>query len=210
MFQKIYQLPKSRMASCKDRLINIPIGSDDVLNTLQKLPRTPQEAGLLEVKLKLKVDYKNTHKQAYIDPKKIYKALDFLKCTGHPDYQFFDDFQAYKKRCFHAKLEFVNDDIIEPIVEKDEFIKNLKDEQNNENDDSDEEEEYIKKDVIRKFQFDYDKSVCLVDKFPEAAVPDEENVESNQILFAPGKGKIPENILQSDNSLGNTCRTWQV
>ena len=60
MFQKIYQLPKSRMAACKDHLINIPIGSDDVLNTLKSLPRTPQEAGLLEVKLKRKLDYKNT------------------------------------------------------------------------------------------------------------------------------------------------------
>ena len=37
MFQKIYQLPKSRMEACKDRLINIPIGSDNVLNTLQKI-----------------------------------------------------------------------------------------------------------------------------------------------------------------------------
>ena len=171
------------MAACKDRLINIPIGTDDVLNTLQKLPRTPKEAGLLEVKLKRKLDYKNTHKQAYIDPKKMYKALEFLKNTGHPDYQFYDDYQAYKKRCFHAKLQFVNDNTIELIVEKDEFINNLKDEQIKENneDDSDEEEEYINKDVIRKFQFDYDKSVCLVDKFPEAAAPDVDIIESNQI-----------------------------
>jgi hypothetical protein len=71
MFQKIYQLPKSRMAACKDHLINIPIASEDVMNTLQSLPRTPEEAGLLEVKLKRKLDYKNTHQQAYIDTKKI-------------------------------------------------------------------------------------------------------------------------------------------
>ena len=90
MFQKIYQLPKSRMAACKDRLINIPISSNDVINTLKNLPRTPQEAGLLEVKLKRKLEYKNTHQQAYIDPKKIYKALEFLKSTGHPDYQFLE------------------------------------------------------------------------------------------------------------------------
>ena len=112
MFQKIYQLPKSRMAACKDRLINIPISSNDVVNTLQNLPRTPQEAGLLEVKLKRKLEYKNTHQQAYIDPKKIYKALEFLKSSGHPDYQFFDNYRTYQKRCFHTKLEFVNDDLI--------------------------------------------------------------------------------------------------
>ena len=51
-------------------------------------------------------------------------------------------------------------------------------------------------DPIRKFQFHYDQSVCLVDKFPEAAL------EANQvrnISFAPGEGKVPENILQTDN-----------
>ena len=91
MFQKIYQLPKSRMAACKDHLINIPITTEKVLNTLQQLPRTPEEAGLLEVKLKRKLDYKNTHKQAFIDTKRIYKALNFLKSMGHPEYQVFDD-----------------------------------------------------------------------------------------------------------------------
>ena len=73
------------MVSFKDHLISTPIGSDYVINTLQTLPRTPAEAGLLEVKLKRKMDYKNTHQQAYIDTKKIYKALDFLKSKGHPD-----------------------------------------------------------------------------------------------------------------------------
>jgi hypothetical protein len=99
MFQKIYQLPKSRMAACKDHLINIPIGSDDVLNTLKSLPRTPQEAGLLEVKLKRKLEYKNTHQQAYIDTQKIYKAIACLKKKGHPEYQMFDDYHVYVQRC---------------------------------------------------------------------------------------------------------------
>ena len=48
LFQKIYQLPRSRMAACKDRLVNIPINSEDIGSTLSNLPRTPREAGLLE------------------------------------------------------------------------------------------------------------------------------------------------------------------
>ena len=200
MFQKIYQLPKSRMAACKDRLINIPISSNDVINTLKNLPRTPQEAGLLEVKLKRKLEYKNTHKQAYIDPKKNYKALEFLKSTGHPDYQFFDDYRAYKQRCFHTKMEFVNDDLIEAIVDMPEFLQNIKNDKDKENiNNIDEEEEYVTKDVIRKFQFDYDKSVCLVEQYPEAAIQEEDTIDSNQISFAPGEGKIPENILNTEN-----------
>ena len=75
------------------------------------MPRTPSEAGLLEVKLKRKIEYKNVHQQAYIDPEKIYNALNFLKESGHPHYQFFDDLKLYKERCkiddTGSKLVFV-------------------------------------------------------------------------------------------------------
>ena len=111
IFQKIYKLPKSRMSACKDQLINIPVSSEDILNTLEHLPRTPGEAGLLEVKLKRKLEYKNTHQQAYVDPKKIYKALDFLKASGHPEYSFFDDYNTYRQRCKKSELKTVCVDI---------------------------------------------------------------------------------------------------
>jgi hypothetical protein len=34
IFQKIYQLPKSRWTALKDRLINLTINDDDIINTL--------------------------------------------------------------------------------------------------------------------------------------------------------------------------------
>ena len=52
LFQKIFQLPKSRIAAVKDKLVSILIHENDVLQTLEVLPRTPSEAGLIEVKLK--------------------------------------------------------------------------------------------------------------------------------------------------------------
>ena len=70
LFQKIYQLPRSRMAGCKDRLINIPINDSDVMQTVERLPRTPSEEGLLEIKLKQKLEYNNFHKKKFVDPKK--------------------------------------------------------------------------------------------------------------------------------------------
>ena len=91
LFQKIFLLPKSRMSAVKDKLVNIPIGSADVLNTIECLPRTPREAGLIQVKLKRKLKYENYHKHEYIDTKKIFKALELLKKSGHPYYQFYDD-----------------------------------------------------------------------------------------------------------------------
>ena len=55
-----------------------------------------------------------------------------------------------------------------------------------------EEEEYVKKDVIRKFQYDYNKTTCMTNKFPEA---DSESA----LNFAPAEGKIPTSILNDED-----------
>ena len=247
LFQKIYQLPKSRMSACKDKLINIPISPEDVINSVESMPRTPLEAGLIEVKLKRKMEYKNVHKQSYVDPSKIYRALDHLKSNGHPHYQFYDDYATYKQRCDIEdkgnKLIFINEDETEEILDLEEYYAKKKHVGVRENrqraslvsedkaeeildledynahrkandiledklcsaakdgeDDQDceeaDEEEYRKKDPIRKYQIDYGKSICLVDKFPESCV---DEAPADTFVFAPGEGKIPENILQTKN-----------
>lgn len=46
----------------RDKLVNVPINDNDLINTLSnvtKLPRAPDKAGLLPVKLKRKIEYKN-------------------------------------------------------------------------------------------------------------------------------------------------------
>ena len=40
VFMKIFQLPKSRWTALKDKIINIPINEDDIVNTITSLPRT--------------------------------------------------------------------------------------------------------------------------------------------------------------------------
>ena len=99
IFQKIYQLPKSRWTALKDRLINIPIMDDDIMNTIEQMPRTPQEAGLIGVALKRKKEYVNTHKHQLIDPSKLFRMLSKLKQKGNPHYQFYDDYHMYQARC---------------------------------------------------------------------------------------------------------------
>ena len=99
IFQKIYQLPKSRWTALKDRIVNVPINEDSILNTLDQLPRTPEEAGLIGVALKRKVKYKNTHKNQLIDPGKLFRMLEKLKSNKNPHYQFYDDFNNYQNRC---------------------------------------------------------------------------------------------------------------
>ena len=217
LFQKIYQLPRSRMAGCKDRLINIPINDKDVLNTVEKLPRTPKEAGLLEIKLKRKMEYENFHKKEFVNPTKIFTALQFLREKKHPSYLFFEELNDYENRCkvsdpLGYDLVFVYEDGIEKIVDIDEYLANLKDDQivsfvikkpkeTLEVQDTEEVEdiECMQKDPTRKFQFEYNKSACMVDKFPEAAETDRPSKENESLSFAPGEGKIPENILMTDN-----------
>ena len=70
IFMKIFQLPKSRWTALKDKVINIPVQNDDVLNTMTLLPRTPNEAGLIEVDFKRKVEYENSHKKQMVNPKR--------------------------------------------------------------------------------------------------------------------------------------------
>ena len=214
LFQKIYQLPRSRMAGCKDKLINIPIHDNDIINTFENIPRTPKEAGLMEIKLKRKMEYNNYHKKQYVDTEKMFKALNFLKENKHPGYLFYDGINEYENRCKETDpkgfdLIFVYEDGIEKIVDIEEYLENLakKDEDlkiekkkdlNESVDKLKEEQEDKDKDPARKFQFDYDKSVCMVDKFPEAAVK-EVSEDSKGLAFAPGEGKIPENILMTEN-----------
>ena len=75
IFQKIYQLPKSRWTALKDKIVNVPINEDSILNTIESVPRTPQGAGLIGVALKRKTEYKNTHKHQLINPEKLFKIL---------------------------------------------------------------------------------------------------------------------------------------
>lgn len=72
----------------KDRIINVPVYESDVLNTLKSLPQTPLEAGVIPVKMKRKVQYKNAHKCQYVSVPKIMKTLSRLKKIGNKYYQF--------------------------------------------------------------------------------------------------------------------------
>ena len=225
LFQKIFQLPKSRIAAVKDKLVNIPIEESDIVRTLMSLPRTPSEGGLVEVKLKRKQIYKNYHRQEFVNPDKLFRAIQFLKDSGNQFYQSFNNLSDFKKRCetedpmgyellFGKEDEthevcsltikpkicsvfFVDDNHNwEEIMELREYLKIIEQEVNEK-----EETEYRETDSIRKFQFDYDQSICLSQNFPEAFhLENTENmVENSQISVAPGEGKIPENILNSEN-----------
>ena len=89
IFQKIFQLPKSRWTALKDRVINVPINEDSIMNTLEQLPRTPKDAGLIGVALKRKMEFKNTHKHQLVNPEKMFRMLEKLRKNKNPYYKFY-------------------------------------------------------------------------------------------------------------------------
>ena len=99
LFQKFVQLPKSRWTATKDQIVNIPIFEQDILNTIESFPRTPEEAGIIPVRLKRKMEYKNNHIEQYISTKKIFEALKTLKALGNKYYQFIPEIADYKEKC---------------------------------------------------------------------------------------------------------------
>ena len=204
IFQKVHKKPKSRMAGTHDRMVNIPIADKDILKTITSLPRTPIESRIITVgKLKRKLEYKNNHIEQLIDIQKIFKFLHHLKnVVKNKNYQFYDDYNVYSKRCERMDPEGFR--MINPEI--DDVTENLNTCQNivqpedevdleHDSDEDPEDLEYRTKDPVRKTQFDYDMTTSMIPKYPEA-IP--ETIDS-ELNFAPGEGKIPTNILKEDD-----------
>ena len=203
VFQKIYQLPKSRWTGLKDKIVNVPISPEAINNTLALLPRTPAQAGLIGISLKRKKEMKNTHKQQLINPDKIFRMLQKLKESGSPYHQNLLTPANYRLMCNetdktgYETIYGEEEDILEELegMPRFDLEDEITDEETQEHEDSDDEEskeekeksldedeEMTKKDPVRKYHFTYDESLCMMDKFPEISV-------------APGEGQRPKGIL---------------
>ena len=116
--------------------------------------------------------------------------LQKLKEHGNPHYQFYDDHNAYKERCIESDpvghdILFNDNDMLEEALEsmannetkQDEVIDEIDNsgtekKEVEEHDETDEEEEkeemeYQTKDPVKKYQFSYDKSLFMTNKYPE-------------------------------------------
>ena len=187
LFMKIFQMPRSRWTALKDRIVNVPVNDDDIINTVTQLPRTPAEAGLIEVDLKRKKEYKTSHVKQLIDPKKCYKMLEVLKKSKNMYYQFYDDYNTYTTRCRNEDSNGYSL-IFEEEVE---LMKDITGANDSEEKSVQEilETEYVEKDPVKRYHFSgYDKSLCMSNMYPEMD-------PENSVIVAPGEGKVPKNIL---------------
>ena len=162
-----------------------------------KTSNTSVKAGLVEVKLKRKIYYKNNHKREFVDPKKSY-------CNGHPSYE---DFYTREDYVEHFRLEdeegydslfggeYAIDEVFEQLASLNTAgaVHNIIDEVNDQEAEAFDAELYYKKnDPVAEFHFDYDRSTCLTEKYPEVAADES---DCQELSFAPGEGKYPSDIL---------------
>ena len=193
LFMKIFQLPTSRWTGMVDKAINVPIPESSVLNTIEKLPRTPTDAGLISVNLKRKKEYNKSHISQLINPQRIYNMLEKLKNSKNPHYKFYEDFSTYKERCIqndpkgskllytdsieenleNPKMNNENFELLDELMENGDFDSDI--------DDENEIQNQLNNDPTQKYNFNYDKNLCLTDKYPEISV-------------APGEGQTPKDI----------------
>ena len=185
LFMKISKLPVSRWSTFKDRTVNILIGDEDIIETVQavnSLPRSPDQACLIPVQLKRKKIYQNKVLEAFIDPEKLVTAILKLKELGHPGYQEID----------------INEDFIESARQAAAALFEESDTDEETDGESDQEEDV--------------GSTFMTEKFPESSVvvntgsaelkKKRSSDSKNSFSIAPGEGKVPTSLMRD--------KTWDV
>ena len=218
MFIKVCKLPKSGMRAMKDEVINVPIENEDISKSITTLPRHPDDAHLVAVQLKRKVEYKNLHLEGFIRPNVIIKALKTLKDRGNRFYQDIKINENFMENNEIPPMEMDVDDTESQRIEREEdeaWEMNKKQEDElkaklgleAEEGDSDNEFDTVLKSV-KKFQSNQTNYTFLIpdDMATEVVVntgnstitkPLKEGKES--IKIAPGEGKIPNSLLREDH-----------
>ena len=87
IFMKVKKLPTTRMKAVIDKVISVPIENQDVEKTVRSLPRKPDDAQIVAVELKRKLEMKNSHLREFIRPECVVKAVKKLKALHNPYYK---------------------------------------------------------------------------------------------------------------------------
>ncbi len=201
LFMKIKQLPKSRMAGIVDRVIDVPLESKDIEETIAKMPRMISKSATTFVKLKRMKSMKNTHMEAYIRPRAVVDALEKLKELQNPFFTSVEVPSTYITDLEQELIEIVEDNT----------------NSNNDSENSECEMEHdagshqiaseTTLDPVKRHQVIIADHTGLVPEDPAGMVvvnnsnTSVRTVSENNAVFeiAPGEGKIPTNWLKDEN-----------
>ena len=74
-FEKLLQAPRGNQFKIKGNVVNVPA---EVNNTVNMLPRLPQESGTIKVQLKRRLENKSSALSLNVRPNKIFQAANWL------------------------------------------------------------------------------------------------------------------------------------
>ena len=140
------------------------------LNTVKSLPRKPDDAGLIPIQLKRKLEYKNKHVEAFIRPDMLYLAVQKLKDLGHPGYENISVSESHRMtQEQHAEAGSTSSSSCSDSSDDDEL------------------------DTRVKYQHDRGGATVLTDEYPETNIttPVSQEDKSSSFAIAPAEGKIP-------------------
>ena len=193
-FIKMIKLPVSRMLGLRDRIVNVPITSTTIKQTVESLPRTLEEAQVIPISLRKKKAMVGSHFQQYVNPSKIRDAVKFL--IGK--YPFYEDIQFNMHKVDNIWNKVIDDceeDLEDggPIKVKDEFVEDCIEQTADL-----EEAEWIEKDPVRKHQTETSKTSFLLPENIEANVKTKQKNKKGDsgVILAPGEDQIPKSILR--------------
>ena len=221
IFAKIHTLPKNWCLGSKDKVVNVPINSEDLRTSLDKIktfPRQPMEGGLLpvaeagiSVKLKRKLSYKGNHLARIINPKKVIAATQHFKDIGHPLYQDIDINQNYVPevhfdepdpsigQAFTVSEPESPSNVEDPPENDGENTKSVPDDASGD-EVTDEEDDRLE--AVKKNQFDQMQHFVMADDHPESKVVTSSSKSIKDLNLAPGEGKIPSSLMRDE--------TWDI
>ena len=216
IFAKIHSLPRRWCAGSKEKVVNVPINSDDLRNTLDKIknfPRQPLEGGLLSVKLKRKLSWKAHHLHKVINREKVIGAAQHFKEIGHPLYQDIDINQNYTPEFQFdepdSSDETNGDNAANSATEIIDTETNCDGETNcdtetkcdskadSNGEESDEDDDRLE--AVKSNQFEQMENFVMADDHPESRVL---TSSSKDLNLAPGEGKIPSSLMRDE--------TWDI
>ena len=74
-FQKLMQAPRGKQFKISGNVVNVPA---DVVNTVNTLPRLPNNTGTIKVQLKRRLQYKSSALSLNVRPHKVFQAATWL------------------------------------------------------------------------------------------------------------------------------------
>ena len=216
LFVKIHTLPKSLWKGSKEKVVNVPITSEDLRRTLDKItsfPRQPTEAGLMPVvpvKLKRKLCWKRAHLKKMVNAETMVKAVQHFKALGNPLYQdvhinteYVPEFTCdeppgespeKENQTDNSTHEGANSDVTEEKHSEEQSEKQNPGDDSGESDDEDD-----RLAAVKENQFEQAQHFVMADDNPETHCITSSSVRAKELCVAPGEGKIPTNTMRDKN-----------